>query len=81
MATKPILSSVLRMIISFPNFPPFFFLCFVFLDNDTGNVRKWLTLNNNIELEVELSHGKTDINHHKKHGIFRNFSFRKDKQH
>lgn len=50
-------------------------------DNDTGNVRKWLTLNNNIELEVELSHGKTDINHHKKHGIFRNFSFRKDKQH
>ncbi|CAI9724858.1 extended synaptotagmin-1-like isoform X3 [Octopus vulgaris] len=50
-------------------------------ENESGTVRKWLTLNNNIELEVELVHGKPDSNHQKKPGIFRNFSFRKDKQH
>ncbi|GAB1609829.1 extended synaptotagmin-1-like isoform X3 [Argonauta hians] len=50
-------------------------------ESENGTVRKWLTLNNNIELEVELSHGKPDSNHQKKPGIFRNFSFRKDKQH
>lgn len=50
-------------------------------DDDTGSVRKWLALKNNIELELEISHGKTDTNYHKKHGIFRKFSFRKDKQH